>query len=447
MTFFITISALFVMFIIFHMFLQRLLSNKANFFSFTLLGYGAFGFFDIAKYNILGYQLRPLSDWAITATVTCILLSFISFLASYKYAYPAVRHFFPRFSGTFRKGIFVREARKYRYSSSNWKHIILFIVILLLLSMFIFYRYRSSTYFSLINYAFKATIILCFAMYGFSKKPIFIILTIVLFAISMTDSSRRAFIVVVFPLLLLYIDRFNYYNRKVTKKKKVIIVAILVIFFLFLNYMRSTHDFGDGYVAGNKIANTVAYVKTMKSIDTFYNTGFIIENFPKPFAFFFGETYTSLVFGLIPRSMWEGKPVGLGAPLGLMQRYGERDFDYELWMETNQLSLSPGFVGEAYANFGVIGVLGTGILLGLLAHGFDRKLLLHHKFSHLSYPRIRFSTVPYLPVMTSFCLIIRGDLYSAMIYAVVMFVFSKACLRLLKINSSSTVEGFIAKTT
>jgi oligosaccharide repeat unit polymerase len=201
---------------------------------------------------------------------------------------------------------------------------------------------------------------------------------------------------------------------------------MLIFLFIFLNWMRGEHNFGEGYIEGDRLANTLQYIKTLKSLDTFYNTGFIVENFPGEFHYYYGETYASVLVGLVPRSMWPSKPVGLGAPLGLMQVAGIQDFDPVKWVKFNQYSLSPGFIGEAYANFGVLGVIMFSLAFGWTAKIIDRKVF-HDRSQGFDLRQLI-----YLPIMIAFLLMGRGDFYSAVIYTLFMWFFLKLMTKLLR---------------
>lgn len=208
---------------------------------------------------------------------------------------------------------------------------------------------------------------------------------------------------------------------------KVLSMATLFFLFIFLNWLRSEHNFGEGYIEGNQIANTINYMTTLKSIDIFYNTGFMINNIPQRYDYLYGETYLSILVGLIPRSLWSEKPVSLGAILGLMVRFDSGKFDAEMWERSNQYSLSPGFIGEAYANFGYFGIIFLSLALGFTLGIYDKKI----SKSDLLNPKI----FPWFIWLGSFIILHRGDAYTAVIYQIFIFIFLTILLRLLIKNT------------
>jgi len=79
------------------------------------------------------------------------------------------------------------------------------------------------------------------------------------------ESSRRAFITLgsfFVMFLVLCTSTFNkYFSRKFS------IVFWVGIFFVFLNYLRANHNFGEGYVEGAIFENTLNYILSLRSID------------------------------------------------------------------------------------------------------------------------------------------------------------------------------------
>jgi oligosaccharide repeat unit polymerase len=102
----------------------------------------------------------------------------------------------------------------------------------------------------------------------------------------------------------------------------------------------------------------------------------VIMTWPSARSFEWGATYLSLVFMPIPRAFWPGKPLGgVGAlvnqvinPGGSAAALGYYGFGY-----------SPSMVGEAYLNFGWVGILLVFILFGLLARSAYAYVNLHRQ--------------------------------------------------------------------
>jgi oligosaccharide repeat unit polymerase len=82
----------------------------------------------------------------------------------------------------------------------------------------------------------------------------------------------------------------------------------------------------------------------------------------------YGLTYFTQLVNPIPRAIWPGKPVA-DAGLILARAYGAVDRNGEPTMTT-----SPGFLGEAYLNFGFFGLLIIPAAAGLIVRAWDRLL-------------------------------------------------------------------------
>lgn len=278
---------------------------------------------------------------------------------------------------------------------------------------FVHPEYYKHAYFGILNYFAKAVIIYLVYIYFTGGSRLWLLCAAVLSALVMVDTSRRAFLAVLIPVGVLVLEHaFRQYSKL---KKSVVVTVALVALYVFLNFLRGGHDFGHGYKPGDHLANTINYVVSLRSIDTFYNTCYVYANVPDNFDRFYGETYLAVLVGLVPRSVWPDKPVGFAAPLALMQRTGLARFDADRWQEINQFSLSPGFHGEALANFGVPGLLLLSILLGIAVRYYDR--------CGRTIGSARMRDINKLCLLPLFFLLVRGDFYSASIYVLFIFVF------------------------
>ena len=82
----------------------------------------------------------------------------------------------------------------------------------------------------------------------------------------------------------------------------------------------------------------------------------------------YGLTYLTQLVNPIPRAVWPSKPVA-DAGLIVARAYGAVDRNGEPTMTT-----SPGFLGEAYLNFGFLGLLIVPALAGVIVRAWDRLL-------------------------------------------------------------------------
>jgi len=381
---------------------------------FILLGFATFGFFDIFKYILLEARFRYLTNEIINYTIFILYLNFLMIL-----------FFYYLFKWVSKK----QFKNKYNPLSINLNKLILlsyFFIFLEFLRQIVFLWYNTNSYINLIFYFPEALSIIIFYVYLRTNSKHLIFIWILLIISSLDSSSRRIHISLFIAHLLVFLE-LNIVNGKlrITNAQKIVLYSTLGIFFIFLNYMRAFHDFGGEFNKTSPYENTINYMKTMRSVDTFYNTGFIIENYPSKFKYQYGRTYLSIPVGFVPRSVWPNKPAGYSAELGILQKFGIEKFNASDWQESNMYSLSPGFAGEAYANFGILGVIFTSVLFAFFAVKIE---LSFHRNSLLT----NFKKL-YLIVLTpSFFLAFRGSFYDAFIFSLYFIIAFVVILRIIK---------------
>lgn len=379
--------------------LSKLINAKFSAYYAVMLGMGGLVLIDITKYYYLNLgQNEWIGDDHYKNVSILIIISCLTFFASY---------FF--FNGKIKKN---RKQLFYKKRRGNFTRLVKFFILPTSLAYTL--MNDGSGYASLIGGCVKGFVV-ALLIYGLIENDRFaMIVSVISLLVGVDDSSRRAYIAIFVPSIVVITDLVKKRFGFIPLKSKLVFAILLLSIFVFLNAIRSTNDFGEGFDPNDKVSNTLSYISKLRSVDTFYNTSFLVEKFPVPWDFYYGETYFSVLAAPIPRSIWEDKPVGLGAPLGLMNRYGYKGkFDIEMWGDANQFSLSPGFVGEAYANFGYIGVLVLSILLGFVTAFFDKKVV-----SEGLSPR----TIPWLMFLSTFVLIHRGDFYVSVNYQLFMFI-------------------------
>lgn len=233
-------------------------------------------------------------------------------------------------------------------------------------------------------------------------------------------SSRRGFIVYlwVFLVLMLYL----YKDRISGAYANVFMFSFFVLVFLYLNYMRSEHDFGYGFAEGEIFANTINYIVTMRSIDTFSNTLFIYNSYGSQFDYLWGYSYLYPLLVLIPRSLWSEKPMAFSTELAFNISTGSAGVTFSSWLDISQYSLSPGLFGELLANFGISGVLISPFIVAALVVKVDRS-------SFSAQGPINLIWIFFIPAIF---LLFRGDFFSATafsIYPVIGIMFYKVISR------------------
>lgn len=87
----------------------------------------------------------------------------------------------------------------------------------------------------------------------------------------------------------------------------------------------------------------------------------IINLVPNTYPFFDGQSYYRIFFIMIPRSIWENKPINTESIVASW-----------LYPELPGMSLPPGIIGDLYINFGISGIIFM-LFFGILFSFFDRK--------------------------------------------------------------------------
>lgn len=192
---------------------------------------------------------------------------------------------------------------------------------------------------------------------GFNR---FLVLPLVLLAWfwPLVSSSRTGMLQVVFGLAILA----SYLGLKGGEKERgkkflfltfigiAFAVVVLVGVGLWRQYAQRA-EILDTSVSAAVINNTVG----SGNFFPLERTALIIDRVPDRGGWVFGQSYVNTLFTPIPRTLWPGKPeIGLGLHV--------KRVIYERPTFTN--GYPPGLVGEAYINFGVIGVLLIPFLAG-----------------------------------------------------------------------------------
>jgi hypothetical protein len=410
--------------------------------SLAMVGYAVFGFADISKYRLIERPDLPLES-ATEATVAGLILgSFAVFTITYGLLWANRPKRVKRVTSPTQGEVKLLPDHWGRIRVRVYFGALLPFVAMVLGLLLTFPELRSNSYFALLGILVKSFSLLSFALYLTKKDKLFLFIALAFLLPSMVETSRRVYISVFVPatILLLRSDVVRSATRVIsgslarsTLKRYAVLLGSVIFLFVFLNFIRSGHDFGREFRAEDRLHNTLFYMKTLKSVDTFYNTGFLVESIPSRFDYFRGKTYLSVAVGLIPRRVWPSKPVGLSAPLALMRVRGSSDFIAGEWVDAGRFSLSPGFVGEAHANFGLLGILGMSILLGLATFAYDD---LDRRMKAESLVR-QLPTVALAPV---FFLLARGDFYSAVFFPLVFSVFCYLLFRVVIVRSRSGLE-------
>ncbi len=88
-------------------------------------------------------------------------------------------------------------------------------------------------------------------------------------------------------------------------------------------------------------------------------TGVIIQETPETKPYLYGKTYGMVLPLLVPRFLWPTKPIGHAATITLTLYYGIQSERVPI-----RTSIGVGLFAEAYANFGLVGIVALNALIG-----------------------------------------------------------------------------------
>ena len=166
------------------------------------------------------------------------------------------------------------------------------------------------------------------------------------------SGSRRTTILLILSLLIIY----HYKFKKITKLKIAVVLTVLMIFSIFMMIFREPmfkmnpkeideHMYTLGH---NYIDIPLNPIIMSMDFPYCYNSYmFIIRDVPDKKDFLWGESYAKFIYAAIPRTLWEDKPETIS-------RVVVRNFFPEHYEKG--VSMSPTLMGEAYFNFGLIGI-------------------------------------------------------------------------------------------
>lgn len=379
------------------------LMQEIKAFYFAILGFGVMAFLDIWKYNFFfnqSFYVHRNYDWAIYWT----FIAFFVFLLFHSLKSVSIR--IPNIEISKLKTTFI---------AIPFSLVILVYYVSVIVDVDV--HSTSHSIFHLISFFPKACAVLLFYLFIRHKKLSYLIWFLIFVGLSFTEGTRRVYITMFLTCFAMIYAYILERKGKIYGKYKLLVLACFIGIFFYMNFLRADVDTGKGYEEGHTLNNTINYMMQLRALDTYDNTAFILSRFPERYDFFYGETYYALFVQFVPRIFWEKKPVGLGGPLGLMRTAKLRFFTKQKWITSGRgISLSPGFVGEAYANFGVFGIFLMSALFGLVTKFFDTNV---DSKEVLKNPVQMANTAWY----GSFFLLLRGDLVAALYYSMLFYLF------------------------
>lgn len=226
--------------------------------------------------------------------------------------------------------------------------------------------------------------------YFYKKWQVVILLLFTVLLHFPTGMARFQVAVVYLALIIAY--KQNFKNKYLFK---LAVVLGLLIVFPFINIFRN-NSFTDLINLSISFPNPVdtfvhgdfdAYSMFMRAIIYVKNIGIT-----------YGKQFLGVILFFIPRFLWSSKPVGSG------QMVAE-----SMGFEFTNVSMP--FIGEAYINFGILGIIIFSFLLGKLMSNLDTIFVLLHEKRNKH--KIYILEIVY-PLLIGFLFfILRGDLLSS----------------------------------
>lgn len=220
---------------------------------------------------------------------------------------------------------------------------------------------------------FACAFILKYCSQKSGRHLILLSLLILIGFFSLTSGGgRSAFVVFILSLLCYYnvwIKKINLFSIRFAPVY--IGLALFIIVFQLLRFEDSNDLSAVNELAdSDALFNSMAYVKTQ----------LLIQNYFEDHDFWFGRVFTFLLYIFIPRSIFPNKPhIDEGVYIFNMMNNPQdalaANYYYCSW--------PPFTSGISYANFGIVGVLLGGALLGYL-HAYVHKKVINNPRSFIS---------------------------------------------------------------
>lgn len=160
--------------------------------------------------------------------------------------------------------------------------------------------------------------------------------------------------------ILLFVIARHYALRRISMPR---LSTIILLTFILLGFLETLRHQSNSLRRGETLEN-VTYTLD-RSVKTFaYNAHFvgvgktsvIVTQMPSREPFLLGSSYLALFVAPIPRTLWPEKPVvRIGRFVGV-----------DLYQRPSDSGVPPGLIGEAYLNFGWVGVFLIPFIFGLV---------------------------------------------------------------------------------
>lgn len=214
-------------------------------------------------------------------------------------------------------------------------------------------------------------------------------LVLILFLISsigpFVSSSRSQLLY--FLIGMFVVHHFSTGGWKLKGIRNAVIISLSVVVFMGgLRYIQQRAVTYESFREQVGILGSVAKIASANNFLGVKKTAVLMDVVPSEVPYTYGSTYFLWIISPIPRSVWPDKPVvRIGGLLGSAV-YGTRDSN----------GIPPGFVGEAYLNFGWLGIPLVSLLFGAGIRQFYEKI---GKHSYNDCRKMMFYAVLFAPIV------------------------------------------------
>lgn len=181
-------------------------------------------------------------------------------------------------------------------------------------------------------------------------------------------SARGEIIYLFFSLLAVH----HYLRKRIGLNRVMIYLAAAFMILGFMGemrkqaYQRINHGYTDETFALTDVMHTLAYNAHFLGVG---KTAVVVAQIPEKHDFLLGSSYVSLFIAPIPRTLWPEKPVvRIGRFVGV-----------ELYERGSFSGVPPGLYGEAFLNFGWIGLMVMPFLFGYWCRAIYVRLVLERQ--------------------------------------------------------------------
>lgn len=241
-------------------------------------------------------------------------------------------------------------------------------------------------------------------------RLIYVGFAIIFYVIINREAKQKYWIFLVIPLLIITISGsrskllyfgfiagsifvFNFRNLSQKKTYRLnkglyYLIVICVFFMLYQTFFRTKFD----------ISNININVLLRGIFGSYTHCLKVMEVFPDKYEFWYGNSFLQVLINIIPRALWDSKPIGFGAFVAR-----------EIYGMPNTVSYATTLVGELYANFGYFGTIISFYIISLIIS------YIHYKYA-VSYRNGEtfwwFSGFSYGLISYSIFFVVRGDILS-----------------------------------